>query len=56
MALIIGVDADRTGRQYLEGFDPDEVIRLGNSILPDDQDPVLQGAFRWLGGATLDKK
>jgi hypothetical protein len=46
--LTIGVDADRTGRQYLEGFDPDEEIRLGDRILPDDQDPVLQGALRWL--------
>jgi carboxyl-terminal processing protease len=52
MWLTIGVDADRTGRQYLEGFDPDEVIRLGDKILADDQDPVLQGALRWLGRTT----
>ena len=53
MWLTIGVDADRTGKQYMEGLDPDEVIRLGDKILPDDQDPVLQGALRWLSRATL---
>lgn len=53
MWLTIGVDADRTGKQYMEGFDPDEVIRLGDKILPDDQDPVLLGALRWLSRATL---
>lgn len=52
MWLTIGVDADRTGKQYMEGFDPDEVIRLGDKILPDDQDPVLQGAVRWLSHGT----
>jgi carboxyl-terminal processing protease len=52
MWLTIGVDADRTGKQYMEGFDPDEVIHLGDKILPDDQDPVLQGALRWLSRAT----
>jgi hypothetical protein len=46
--LTIGVDADRTGKQYMEGFDPDEVVRLGDKILPDDQDPILQAASRWL--------
>jgi len=52
MWLTIGVDADRTGKQYFAGFDPDEVIRLGDKVLPDDQDPVVQGALRWLGRAT----
>jgi C-terminal processing protease CtpA/Prc len=53
MWLTIGVDADRTGKQYMEGFDPDDVIRLGDKVLPDDQDPVLQGALRWLSRGTL---
>jgi len=51
--LTIGVDADRTGKQYLEGFDPDEAIQPAGNILPDDQDPVLQGALRWLSRATV---
>jgi hypothetical protein len=53
MWLTIGVAADRTGRQYLEGLDPDEEIHLGNQVPPDDQDPVLQGALRWLNHATV---
>ena len=53
MWLTIGVAADRKGRQYLEGLDPDEEIHLGNQVLPDDQDPVLQGALRWLNHATI---
>jgi carboxyl-terminal processing protease len=53
MWLTIGVDADRTGKQYMEGFDPDEEIHLGDQILPDDRDPVLQGALRWLSRAAI---
>jgi carboxyl-terminal processing protease len=53
MWLTIGVDADRTGKKYLEGFGPDEEILLGDHIPPDDQDPVLQGALRWLNGAAI---
>jgi carboxyl-terminal processing protease len=48
MWLTIGVDADRTGKQYVDGFDPDETIRGSEQILPDDQDPVLRNALRWL--------
>lgn len=46
--LTTGVQADRTGKQYLNGFEPDEEVRLGSKILPDDQDPVVQAAVRWL--------
>ena len=48
MWLIVGVQADRSGNQYLDGFGPDEVIPLGDKIVPDPQDPVLQEALRWL--------
>jgi carboxyl-terminal processing protease len=48
--LTIGVDADRSGKQYIEGFDPDEAIRGRDEVAPDDQDPVLQAALRWLRG------
>jgi C-terminal processing protease CtpA/Prc len=50
MWLTIGVDADRTGRQYIDGFDPDEAFHGAAKIVSDDQDPVLQGALRWLMG------
>jgi carboxyl-terminal processing protease len=50
MCLTIGVDADRAGTQYVNGFDPDETIGGGDKVVPDGQDPVLQGALRWLSG------
>ncbi len=46
--LTIGVQADRTGKQYPDGLGPDELIPNGNAILPDNQDPVVQAALRWL--------
>jgi len=52
MWLTIGVDADRTGKKYLDGLGPDEEIVLGNQILADDRDPVLLGALRWLNAAA----
>ncbi len=48
MWLTIGVGADRSGKQYLDGFAPDEVIHYGDKIVPDDKDPVLQAALKWL--------
>jgi carboxyl-terminal processing protease len=50
MWLTIGVDADRTGKQYLNGFDPDEAIQGSGKIVPDGEDAVVQGALRWLSG------
>jgi hypothetical protein len=50
--LTIGVDADRTGKKYLEGFGPDEEIPSGDKIQPDDKDPVLLASLRWLNGAA----
>jgi carboxyl-terminal processing protease len=49
--LTIGVQADRTGKQYPDGLGPDEEIRVANTILPDDQDPALQAALKWLSRA-----
>lgn len=48
MWLTIGVDADRTGKQYLEGLAPDEWIKPSEKTGPDE-DAVLEGALRWLG-------
>lgn len=46
--LTVGVQADRTGRQYLDGLAPDEFVRGSVSVLPPAQDPVVQAALRWL--------
>jgi len=46
--LTVGVQADRHGKQYLDGFAPDEVVDGGDKALPPTQDPVVQAALRWL--------
>ena len=51
MWLTIGVQADRTGKQYLDGLGPDELIHPGDKPLSNDEDPVLQAALRWLSRA-----
>jgi C-terminal processing protease CtpA/Prc len=51
MWLTIGVDADREGKQYMDGLDPDEAIPGAGEVVPDGRDPVLQAALRWLSGA-----
>ena len=48
MWITVGVQADRTGRQYTDGLAPDEEILVGDKVLPDDQDRVLQAAMAWL--------
>ncbi len=49
--LTIGVQADRNGKQYPDGLAPDEMVPARERIVPDDQDPVLQAALRWLNQA-----
>jgi carboxyl-terminal processing protease len=48
MLLTIGIQADRAGKEYLDGLGPDEVIPGSDRILSDGQDEVLQGALWWL--------
>jgi C-terminal processing protease CtpA/Prc len=48
MWLTIGVAADRTGKQYLKGIDPDEVVRETGQAVSGDHDPVVQHAIAWL--------
>ena len=48
MRLTIGVQADRTGKQYPDGLAPDEAISMGDEALPPSQDPVVQAALEWL--------
>ncbi len=46
--LVSGVQADRTGRLYFDGMDPDELVPAAAKIMPDDRDEVLQQALWWL--------
>ncbi len=46
--LTIGVDADRTGKRYMDGFDPDEIVKGPEQPVPADKDPVVQHALAWL--------
>jgi carboxyl-terminal processing protease len=48
MWLTIGVQADRSGKQYLDGLGPDELVAVGDNIPSDAQDAVLQEALKWL--------
>jgi carboxyl-terminal processing protease len=48
MWLTIGVNADRTGKQYMNGLNPDEEVKGVAQIVPPDQDPVVQRAADWL--------
>jgi carboxyl-terminal processing protease len=48
LALIVGIQADRTGKEYLDGLGPDEMIPASDAVLPDARDETLQGALWWL--------
>jgi C-terminal processing protease CtpA/Prc len=46
--LTVSVQADRTGRQYLDGLAPDEVFPATTHVTQPANDPVLQAALDWL--------
>ena len=48
MWLTIGVGADRTGKQYLNGLDPDELVKGPNQPVSPEIDPVVMHAVKWL--------
>lgn len=48
MWLTIGVGADRTGKQYLNGLDPDETVKGPNPPVSPENDPVVMQAVKWL--------
>jgi carboxyl-terminal processing protease len=48
MWLTIGVDADRTGKQYLDGLDSDETVKGPNPPVSPENDPVVMHAVKWL--------
>jgi carboxyl-terminal processing protease len=48
LVLTTGIQADRNGKEYLDGLDPDELIRSTDKTVSDDHDEILQGALWWL--------
>lgn len=48
MWLTIGVDADRTGKQYMNGLDPDETVKEPSQPVSPENDPVVVHAVSWL--------
>ena len=53
MWLTIGVDADRTGKKYLDGLDPDEIVKGPNQPVSPENDPVVMHAVKWLARNPL---
>jgi carboxyl-terminal processing protease len=48
MWLTIGIDADRTGKQYIDGLTPDEAFPAATEAMQPSSDPVVQAALDWL--------
>jgi hypothetical protein len=46
--LTTAIDADRTGKQYPDGFTPDQVFPSTTVMPPEGSDPVVQAAQTWL--------
>jgi C-terminal processing protease CtpA/Prc len=50
--LTIGVQADRYGKEYVNGFAPDEVLESAKHVMQPSSDPVVQAALSWLSRDT----
>src|ERR1700678_2684740 len=50
--LTTAIDADRSGKQYPDGFTPDQVFPSTTVMLPEGSDPVVQAAQTWLVAST----
>lgn len=46
--LTIGVQADRYGKEYVNGFAPDEALGSAKQAMQPSSDPVVQAALTWL--------
>ena len=46
--LTTAIDADRAGKQYPDGFTPDQVFPSTTVMPPEGSDPVVQAAQTWL--------
>jgi C-terminal processing protease CtpA/Prc len=45
--ITVGVDIDRSGKVYLDGVSPDELLH-GGAAISSEKDPVVQAAINWL--------
>lgn len=50
--LTVSVQADRTGKEYLDGLSPDEAFPAATQVMPPSSDPVVQAALDWLSRST----
>ena len=46
--LTTAIDADRTGKQFPDGFTPDQVFPSTTVLQPENSDPVVLAAQAWL--------
>lgn len=54
--LCSSVEADRTGKRYEDGIEPDVKLTAPNSIPREDQDAVLLTAERWLAQEAISDR
>ncbi len=50
--LTTAIDADRTGKQFPDGFTPDQVFPSTTVMPPESSDPVVLAAQTWLVAST----
>jgi carboxyl-terminal processing protease len=48
MWLTVGIQADRNGKQYIDGLAPDEVFPAATESMRTSTDPVVLAALNWL--------
>ena len=56
MWLTIGIDADRNGKQYIDGLAPDEAFPAATQSMQTSSDPVVQAALDWLSPSVDSPK
>lgn len=49
IVLTVGVGADKNGKIYMHGIEPDEVIPNGEKEFSANEDPVIHAALGWIG-------
>ena len=48
LTLTTAIPTDRTGKQFVDSIEPDEVVAVDWINFGDDQDPVIHAALSWL--------